>query len=86
MRSEKAYRVEFLLDPQYREDREVIAYLERCKKSGAPYSTAAAACRAALFDFVLGSGMTRATEEIQRLEAQISAYRDAIKALGLDNE
>lgn len=74
MRSEKAYRVEFILDPAYKEDKQVIDYLENSRNKSAE-------CRAAVFDYVLGSRYAHQQQEIRRLEHEVEVLRSVVDKL-----
>lgn len=74
MRSEKAYRVEFILDPAFKEDKQVIDYLESSRNKSAE-------CRAAVFDYVLGSRYAQQQQEIRRLEQELEVLRRVVESL-----
>ena len=74
MRSERAYRVEFLLDPRYREDRTVIEYLEAARNKSAEV-------RAAMFEYVLGSRYAKQQQVIAEQEKELERLRHEVELL-----
>jgi hypothetical protein len=74
MRAEKSYRVEFNLDPAFREDKTVIDYLEKSKNKSRE-------CRAALFDYVLGSRYAQQQTYIKELEHELEVLRRVVETL-----
>lgn len=74
MRSEKTFRVEFHLDPTFREDKQVIDYLLQSKNRSRE-------CRAALFDYILGSRYQQQQQYINQLEHELEVLRGVVEAL-----
>jgi len=74
MRADKSYRVEFLLDPAFREDKTVIEYLEASKNKSRE-------CRAALFDYVLGSRYAQQQQHVKELEHELEVLRRVVDKL-----
>lgn len=75
MRSEKAVRLEFLMDPTFREDAQVLEWLDSVPNRSA-------AIRAALTDYVQGSRHARAQMAIAELQREVEFLRSLITSRG----
>jgi hypothetical protein len=77
-KDEEVKRIEFLLTYKYREDREVIDWLEQVPNRGE-------AIRSVLFEYVSGSRVRRQQETIERLEHELALLRRVVDRLSQVN-
>jgi len=81
MRSDRAYRVEFTLDPNYKNDQAVIEYLEQRKKVKGGDSSIAGACRSALYEVVLRNRLQEYERQLDDQGRVIDELRQEIAVL-----